>query len=148
VGGISGVGCEGGSLLKFDEQCSPPQGSWRKLSNFDANSTYAHAAPNVNIPFVINNEYDPNLASVGAFNFQNLPTITLSVPFNPGDRVAFYPAESGGRAGAIFQTVIVSATRTISLPTSGWPVASPIGLNWTPASVSPRFIAGVIKRVP
>lgn len=147
--GINGVlkqACGGGGPLRFTDPCSGGQGGFREHTGWDANSTLVFGAPTQNEIFPIVNEYDPNRVHIAFYNWQNLPTVTINVPFNPGDKVEFYPAESGGLK--VFQTVMVLSGRTITIPSSGWPVAAPIGMNWTPASVAPKFVAGIIKKVP
>jgi hypothetical protein len=150
VNGIPRQACGGGAPLKFSDRCGDGQGGWKEHSLFDGKSTWINGSPRLNEVFVIPNEYERGRVHIAIYNWQLLSSVTVNVSgfLDPGDRWAFYPAEAGTfPMGTPFQTGTVTGS-SVSIRTSGWSVAAPIGFGWTPGSVAPEFFAGVIKRIP
>ena len=145
VNGVSKQACDGGTVLKYSDTTCSPKGGWKEASGFDANSTYAFAAPTGTEVFNIPNEYEPGRAHVVIYNWSLLPSVAvdLSNVLKTGDRYAIYAAEN------FLGSPVVTGTydgKPVAFPMNGTAVAVPIGLGWTPATMRPQFGVFVVKK--
>ena len=145
VGGTGKATCEGGNALRFSYTGCAPNGGWKQITGFDANSSYSYAAPTGTEVFVIPNEYEPGRAHIAIYNWALNPTVNvdLSNVLAVGDTYSIYAVEN--YLGAPVTTGTYNGT-PVAIPMTGTTVAAPIGLGWTPASVRPQFGVFVVRK--
>jgi hypothetical protein len=145
IAGVTKQACVGGAVIKFSDICAAPNGGWKQLTGFDANSSYNIAAPTGTEVFVIPNEYEVGRAHIAIYNWALNPTVNvdLSNVLAVGDTYAVYAVEN--YLGAPVKTGTYNGT-PVAVPMTGTTVATAIGLSWTPPTVRPQFGVFVVRK--
>jgi hypothetical protein len=122
--------------------------TWRSSYGFDLNSTYTAGAPTGLKYFLSPNQYEPGLSTLIIYNWgrQSSASISLTgIGLNTGDVV-----EVRNAFDYLRESTLITYTGTpVSIPMTGWSIATPLGYTqklWS--SPFPEFAIFTLRKLP
>jgi hypothetical protein len=116
---------------------------WKSVNGFDSQSTYHRGRPVTNLVIVRQNIYEQGRANIVVYNWElkNRVEVDVSGIVTKGAKYEVRNAQD------FLGTPVLKGTydgRTLSLPMTKLPVATPVGYDYTPASTAPEFAVFII----